>query len=65
MSTEYGISPVDYWHRFKRNVEHHNATQDRAFLFYAALECRFTIEAVMFDNGRRRAQRRELAGHQG
>lgn len=49
MKDEYPISPIGYWKRHKQNVEEHNATQDRRFLFYAALEMRFTIEAILFE----------------
>lgn len=44
----YNISPVGYWKRFRRDIEIHNATQDRSYLFYAALELRYTIEAILF-----------------
>ena len=47
-SSPYGFSPSEYLIRCKSNVELHNQTQNKAYLFYAALELRFTIESVMF-----------------
>ena len=47
-SSPYSIAPVDYYKRYKRNIEIHNATQDKSYLFYAALELRYAIESVLF-----------------
>jgi len=47
-SSPYSIVPVAYYERYKRNIETHNATQDKSYLFYASLELRYTIESVFF-----------------
>ncbi len=47
-SSPYPITPIAYYERFIRNINRHNQEQDKSYLLYAALELRYTIEALLF-----------------
>ncbi|HEY1170539.1 MAG TPA: hypothetical protein VGH19_04145 [Verrucomicrobiae bacterium] len=47
-SSPYPVTPIAYYKRFIRNVNLHNQGQDKSYLLYAALELRYTIEALLF-----------------
>jgi hypothetical protein len=48
ISSPYPITPIAYFKRYIRNIDSHNETQEKCHLIYAALELRFTIEALLF-----------------